>query len=124
MPPRPGTGCNPGMLVGEGLHPKSGPRDMDAKLQSRWLPQPYAATLRARPIATAAIAVAVGGSATILGAWFFQYVLGYMPCPLCLEQRYVYYFAIPLAVLVVLGESVEASRKVLLLALFAIAAGM
>jgi len=97
---------------------------MDAKLQSRWLLQPYAATLRARPIATAALAVAVAGSATILGAWFFQYVLGYMPCPLCLEQRYVYYFGIPLAVLVVLGESVGASRKVLLLALFAIAAGM
>jgi len=97
---------------------------MNAKLQSRWLPRSYAEALRARPIASAAIAVAVGGSATILGAWFFQYVLGYMPCPLCLEQRYVYYFGIPLAVLVVLGESVGASRKVLLLALFAIAAGM
>jgi disulfide bond formation protein DsbB len=96
---------------------------MDAKPQSR-MPQSYADALRARPIAVAAIAIAIGGSATILGAWFFQYVLGYMPCPLCLEQRYAFYFGIPLAVLVVLGEQVGASRKVLLLALFAIAAGM
>src|SRR6202051_2924741 len=97
---------------------------MDAKLHSGRMPQSYAEALRARPIAAAAMAVAVGGAATILGAWFFQYGLGYMPCPLCLEQRYVYYFGIPLAVLVVLGESVGASRKVLLLALLAIAAGM
>jgi disulfide bond formation protein DsbB len=97
---------------------------MDAKLHSHRSPHSYAEALGARPIATAAIAVAIGGAATILGAWFFQYVLGYMPCPLCLEQRYAYYFGIPLAVLVVLGDSVGASRKVLLLALFAIAAGM
>src|SRR4030081_2537530 len=97
---------------------------MDAKLHSRRLLQPYAGLLQARPIAAAAITVAIGGSATILGAWFFQYVLGYMPCPLCLEQRYAFYFGIPLAVMVVLGEKVGASRKVLLLALFAIMAGM
>jgi disulfide bond formation protein DsbB len=97
---------------------------MDAKLQSPRMPQSYADAMQARPIATAAIAIAIGGAATILGAWFFQYGLGYMPCPLCLEQRYAFYFGIPLAVLVVLGESVGASRKVLLLALFAIAAGM
>jgi disulfide bond formation protein DsbB len=94
---------------------------MDAKLQSH---QTFAGSLQARPIATAAIVVAAAGAATILGAWFFQYVLGYMPCPLCLEQRYAYYFGVPLAMLVVLGESVGASRKVLLLALLAIAAGM
>jgi disulfide bond formation protein DsbB len=97
---------------------------MDAKLQSHRMPVSLADALQARPITAAAIAVAAGGAATILGAWFFQYVLGYMPCPLCLEQRYVYYFAIPLAVLVVLGEQVGATRKVLLLALFAIAIGM
>ena len=97
---------------------------MDAKLHSHPIPQSYADALQARPITTAAIAVAVGGAATILGVWFFQYGLGYMPCPLCLEQRYAFYFGIPLAVMVVLGESVGASRKVLLLALFALAAGM
>src|SRR5262245_25126182 len=79
---------------------------------------------RTRPIAAAAMIIALGGAATILGAWFFQYGLGLKPCPLCLEQRYPYYFAIPLAVLVILGDSVGSKRKVLLAALVAIAAGM
>ena len=97
---------------------------MDAKLQSHLMPQSYVEALQARPITAAATAVAVGGAATILGAWFFQYVLGYMPCPLCFEQRYAFYFGVPLAVLVVLGEQVGSSRKVLLLALFTIMVGM
>jgi len=94
---------------------------MDAKLSSRTLLQSYAAAAQARPIVAAAGAVAIGGAATILGAWFFQYVLGYEPCALCLEQRYPYYFGIPLAVLAILGENVGASRKVLLAALAVIA---
>jgi disulfide bond formation protein DsbB len=80
--------------------------------------------IRARPVAAAAIAIAAVGAATILGAWFFQYGLGLKPCPLCLEQRYAYYFAIPLAVMVALGDQVGASRKVLMAALVAIALGM
>jgi disulfide bond formation protein DsbB len=80
--------------------------------------------IRARPVASAAIAIAVAGAAAILGAWFFQYALGLKPCPLCLEQRYAYYFAIPLAVMVLLGDHVGASRKVLFAALVAIALGM
>jgi disulfide bond formation protein DsbB len=59
------------------------------------------------PGAAAALLVGAGGLATILGAYFFQYVLGYQPCPLCLEQRIPYYVAIPLAF--VLG--VAALRK-------------
>jgi disulfide bond formation protein DsbB len=80
--------------------------------------------IRSRPVAAAAIAIIAVGAATILGAWFFQYALGLKPCPLCLEQRYAYYFAIPLAVMVLLGDEVGASRKVLLAALVAIALGM
>ena len=80
--------------------------------------------IRTRPVAAAAIAIAAVGAATILGAWFFQYGLGLKPCPLCLEQRYAYYFAIPLAAMVALGDQVGASRKVLLAALIAIALGM
>ena len=79
---------------------------------------------RKDPIAVAAVAVAVVGAATILGAWFFQYGLGYRPCPLCLEQRYPYYFGIPLALLLALGTTVGSSRKVLLAGLFVIAVGM
>jgi disulfide bond formation protein DsbB len=81
-------------------------------------------TIRARPVASAATAIAAVGAVTILGAWFFQYGLGLKPCPLCLEQRYAYYFAIPLAVMVILGDQVGASRKVLIGALAAIALGM
>ena len=79
---------------------------------------------RAAPIASAAVLVAVAGVATILGAYFFQYVLGLPPCPLCLEQRVAYYVSIPLAAMILLGLSVGASPKVLLLALLAIAAAM
>ena len=80
--------------------------------------------IRSRPVASAAIAIAVVGAATIAGAWFFQYGLGLKPCPLCLEQRYAYYFAIPLAAMVALGDHAGASRKVLIAALVAIALGM
>ena len=50
--------------------------------------------------AAAALAVAGLGTATILGAYFFQYVLKLAPCPLCLQQRIPYYVAIPLALAV------------------------
>src|SRR5262245_36309337 len=79
---------------------------------------------RTQPIAAAAVAIAVIGVATVAGFLFFQYVLGYPPCPLCLEQRVAYYVAIPLAVMIMLGLSVGSSRKVMLLALLAIAAAM
>jgi disulfide bond formation protein DsbB len=79
---------------------------------------------RSQPVAAAAIAIAVIGVATIAGFFFFQYVLGYPPCPLCLEQRYAYYISVPLAAMVLLGLSVGSSRKVLILALLAIAAAM
>jgi disulfide bond formation protein DsbB len=34
--------------------------------------------------------------ATILGAWAFELIGGYQPCPLCLTQRNPYYVALPL----------------------------
>ena len=70
------------------------------------------------------MAIAVVGVATILGAYYFQYVQGLPPCPLCLEQRFAYYFAIPLAAMVLLGLSVGSSPKVITLALLAIAVAM
>jgi disulfide bond formation protein DsbB len=39
---------------------------------------------------------------TIAGAWFTELVLGYVPCKLCLIQRWPYYFALPLAALAML----------------------
>lgn len=46
------------------------------------------------------LAVAFIATATIAGAWYFQLVLKILPCPLCLEQRYAYYLAIPLSLFV------------------------
>ena len=97
---------------------------MEARVETRDRSPSLIETAREQPIVTAAMAVAALGAATILGAWFFQYVLRYQPCPMCLEERFPYYFAIPLAVMVVAGAQVGASRKVLLLALFAIAVAM
>ena len=78
----------------------------------------------ANPALIAALAIAVIAAATLAGAWFFQLVLGIVPCPLCLEQRYAYYLAVPLGALVALAAAREAPRAVLLigLAILALAA--
>ncbi len=47
----------------------------------------------------AAIAIAAIGAATLVGAWVFEYGFNIRPCPLCLQQRYGYYFTIPFAAL-------------------------
>jgi disulfide bond formation protein DsbB len=65
------------------------------------------------PAAVAAAAVALGGLATILGAYAFQYGMGLAPCPLCLEQRVPYYVAIPLAALIAVAAWRRAPRGVL-----------
>jgi disulfide bond formation protein DsbB len=49
--------------------------------------------------ANAAFAAAFLMFAALCGAWYFQYQLGYAPCPLCYQQRIPYYFAIPLGTL-------------------------
>jgi disulfide bond formation protein DsbB len=96
---------------------------MDARMQHPRTAATWIDWARANPIMAAAAVVAIGGAATILGAWIFQY-LGYRPCPLCLEQRHPYYFAIPLAVFIILGETVGSRRRILLAALAVIAALM
>ena len=55
--------------------------------------------LRDASIPAAGYLIAAAAAATIAGAWFFQYVIGLVPCPLCLDQRVPYYVAIPLALL-------------------------
>jgi disulfide bond formation protein DsbB len=76
------------------------------------------------PALTAALAVTAIAAATLAGAWFFQLVLGLVPCPLCLEQRYAYYLAVPLGVLVALAAAKDAPRGIVLagLALLVLAA--
>ena len=96
---------------------------MDARLRQPSLVDFYTEQARARPISAAALVVAVGGALTIFGAWFFEFGLGLKPCPLCLEQRHPYYFAIPLAVMLMMGDAVGSRRRVLLAGL-AVIAGM
>ncbi len=79
---------------------------------------------RTQPVVASAATIAVVGILTILGAYYFQYVLGYRPCPLCLEQRLAYYVTIPLAAMILLRLSVGPSHKVITLALLSIAAAM
>jgi disulfide bond formation protein DsbB len=74
---------------------------------------PLFAAANRSPIAAAALLIAAIGSATILGAYFFEYVLALAPCPLCLEQRIPYYVAIPLAVLIAIGAYAGGPRTLL-----------
>jgi len=85
---------------------------------------PSRARASAGPALTAALAITGIAAATLAGAWFFQLVLDIRPCPLCLEQRYAYYLAVPLGALVAFAAAKGAARPVLLtgLALLGIAA--
>lgn len=85
------------------------------------MPTRITALIRANPAAAAALAIAAGGAATILGAWFLQYALDLKPCPLCLEQRIPYYVAIPLAVIVAIAALRHAPRGYLTAGLGALA---
>jgi disulfide bond formation protein DsbB len=49
----------------------------------------------------AAVLVLLIATVTIVGAWIFQWA-GYLPCDLCLKQRWAYYAGVPLAVVAVL----------------------
>jgi disulfide bond formation protein DsbB len=83
----------------------------------------YTARGEANPALTAALAIMAISAATIAGAWFFQLVLEVLPCPMCLEQRYAYYFEVPFAALLAFAAAKGAPRNVLLagLAILALA---
>ena len=76
------------------------------------------------PALAAALAITAIAALTLAGAWFFQLVLDIRPCPLCLEQRYAYYLAVPLGALVAWAAARHAPRAVTVagLALLALAA--
>jgi len=80
----------------------------------------------ANAIGAAMLAVA---TAVILAALAFQHIGGYIPCPLCLQQRYAYYGGIPaLAVAIVLLRARNAPAAAAVFALvgaaFVINAGL
>jgi disulfide bond formation protein DsbB len=73
--------------------------------------------------ATRALLIAAASLATLAAVWIFQ-ALGYAPCELCLTQRYAFYVAAPLALLIALLASRSAhglarTGSVLLAAAFA-----
>jgi disulfide bond formation protein DsbB len=82
------------------------------------------ALARKDPALAAATVIWFIGALTIGGFFFFQFVLGYPPCPLCLDQRVAFYVSVPLAVMLWLGAGFGASRKVMVLGFIVIAAIM
>jgi disulfide bond formation protein DsbB len=72
---------------------------------------------RAGASATAIFALSL---ATLLGAWYFQYALGYLPCHLCLEQRIPYYVIIPLSLVVAIAARGGALRALVTIGLAAL----
>lgn len=79
--------------------------------------------LRREP-AAAAVAIFVLSAATILGAWYFQYVLKLPPCPLCLEERLPYHIVIPLSLLMAIAAFVRAPRALITVGFVAILAAV
>jgi disulfide bond formation protein DsbB len=75
-------------------------------------------------MALAAAAAAAIALATILGAYFFEYVLHYQPCPLCLTQRIPYYVAIPVAAVVAIAGYAGAPPRLLAAGLGVVAVAM
>ena len=71
-----------------------------------------------RPVMAASAIVLVIAAATILGALAFEHLGGYAPCPLCLEERYAYYFGVPasaVAFVLARGHATGWARILLLL---------
>lgn len=90
---------------------------MDRTLAVRQRPLDHAPGGRLGAAATAIFALSL---ATLLGAWYFQYVLGYLPCDLCLKERIPYYVIIPLSLIVAIAARTRAPRPVVLLGLAAL----
>ena len=82
---------------------------------------PSQARGHANPALTAALAITAIAAATLAGAWFIQLAMGIQPCPLCLEQRYAYYLAVPLGALVALAAAKDAPRAALIAGLAIVA---
>ena len=85
------------------------------------LAKPLLIVLRASAV------VLVVATATILTALAFEHLGGYAPCPLCLEERYAYYFAVPasaLALFLARDDRTGIARILLLLIALAFLANM
>jgi disulfide bond formation protein DsbB len=81
--------------------------------------------LRRQPAAAAAaLMIFALSSATLLGVWYFEFVLKLPPCPLCLEERLPYYVVVALSVLMAVAALARAPRRLVAMGFLAIAAAM
>jgi disulfide bond formation protein DsbB len=78
-------------------------------MKDKWIDR-----LRREPAAIAALAIFALSAATLLGAWYFEFVLKLTPCPLCLEERLPYHVVIPLSLLTAIAALVRAPPKLVL----------
>lgn len=60
----------------------------------------------------AVVAVLILSATTLAAAWAFQIFGGYVPCPLCLQQRWAYYAVVPASFFLWLGRTGPARRLV------------
>jgi disulfide bond formation protein DsbB len=119
-----------------GLHPPAGSAHCGGKRHGRMssgkvasmaemaMKATWSEQLRREPAAAAALAVFAGSAATILGVWYFQYVLKLPPCPLCLEERLPYHIVVPLSLLLAIAAIVRAPRALIVVGFLAIVAAM
>lgn len=70
--------------------------------------------------ANASLIVVAGAVFALAAAWYFQLVMGLVPCPLCLDQRIPYYAAVPvgLAAFVAARSGRTGAARSLLVLLF------
>jgi disulfide bond formation protein DsbB len=76
--------------------------------------------LREESSAVAALAVFALSAATLIGAWYFEFVLKLPPCPLCLEERLPYHVVIPLSLLMAIAALARAPEKLIAVGFVAI----
>ena len=69
--------------------------------------QRFASRNEAYSLGAVVLLVATG---TILAALGFEYIGGYVPCPLCLQQRFAYYAGIPLTFFAMVMVSSDRAR--------------
>lgn len=82
--------------------------------------KPVPLSENANAVSLHAALIALIAAATLVGAWFFQLVLDIRPCPLCLEQRYAYYLAVPLGIVVAIAAGRRAPRSLIYAGLVAL----
>ena len=72
----------------------------------------FAAPSASRSMLWPALLLTAGMAVVILSALGFEYIGHYVPCMLCLQQRWPYYIGIPIGILAVLSSAINAPPAV------------